>query len=690
MADSAAPSAGRVFISYRREETAYAAGWLFDRLVDRFGRGQIFKDIDSIQLGDDFVEVITAAVGSCDVLLALIGARWLTIADEQGRVRLDDPDDFVRLEIEAALTRNVRVIPILVDGARMPRPDQLPASLAKLVRRHALELSPGRFDFDVGRLHHVLDSTLADVHAPPAATEPDLAAATGQTSARALYVRAGAEMRLGHFQTAIDLFDELLAVDPNHPDAAQLRDAASRQLHLAEAYQRARDAETASHWTDAANGYAEILDLDPTYRDAAARHQACQTRQQMLDLQGELRHHAAVEGVVDPVSLIVAALAAGAAAGGKDVASSELKNVYNGLTALLVKRFRKHTANQPTATPALPADPVAMLEAHETKPDSWKAPLEQALKATGADQDQEILAAAKAILEQADPQGAAVVHVLPALSLEAPADLYPLDTSSGERTAQPVGQPKRPPVATVPPPSAYTAPTTPPAPPRTSQPYRPPPAPPPPPVRPNYAPGAGAPRSQPRHKALVAAVALLVVVAGICVGLVVVHLANRTSACPTQALSASATQRYSGPGPVTVIGPAGWANNSGEVDVQDFNPPGSTNLATSPYMRIGIANRHPKSSMKAEADATALAIIHTPGYRNVKIVSQRLCRFLGTNAADFEYTGVSDFGVPRHGIERRWTRDGTTRTLEYATPASQWSDASVKFFYGLADNTRDR
>jgi TIR domain len=280
MADSTAPSAGRVFISYRREETAYAAGWLFHRLVDRFGRGQIFKDIDSIQLGDDFVEVITAAVGSCDVLLALIGDRWLTITDERGRARLDDPDDFVRLEIEAALTRNVRVIPILVEGARMPRPDQLPASLAKLVRRHALKLSPGRFEFDIGRLHQVLDSILADVHAQPTVAEPDLPAATGQTSPAPgpLYGQADEQMRLGHFQTAIDLLDELLAADPSHPNAAALRDAASRQLHLADTYQHALDAEAAGEWTAAANGYTEILHLDPTYRDAAAHHQACQTR----------------------------------------------------------------------------------------------------------------------------------------------------------------------------------------------------------------------------------------------------------------------------------------------------------------------------------------------------------------------------------------------------------------------------
>jgi tetratricopeptide (TPR) repeat protein len=139
----------------------------------------------------------------------------------------------------------------------------------------------------------VLDSTLADVHAPPTVTEPDVPAATRQTPPGALYGQADAQMRLGHFQTAIDLSDELLAADPNHPDATRLRDAASEQLHLADTYQSAIDAEAASEWTDAANAYAEILDVDATYRDAAARRKACQSRQQVLDLQGELRHHAA-------------------------------------------------------------------------------------------------------------------------------------------------------------------------------------------------------------------------------------------------------------------------------------------------------------------------------------------------------------------------------------------------------------
>jgi len=189
MAESPPAAPGRIFISYRREETAYPAGWLFDRLADHLGRGQVFKDVDSIQLGDDFVEVITRAVGSCDVLLALIGDEWLTITDQHGRRRLDNPADFVRLEIEAALARHVRVIPILVDGARMPRTDELPPSLAALVRRQALELSPTRFDFDTSRLLRVLDETLAEVQAQPAAvTAPapprlELSAATSAGAA---------------------------------------------------------------------------------------------------------------------------------------------------------------------------------------------------------------------------------------------------------------------------------------------------------------------------------------------------------------------------------------------------------------------------------------------------------------------------------------------------------------------------
>ena len=91
-----------------------------------FAAEQVFKDVDNIDPGDDFVERIAAAVGSCDVLLVLIGPQWLTISDENGHRRLDNPEDYVRLEIETALTRKIRVIPILVDDARIPRGNELP------------------------------------------------------------------------------------------------------------------------------------------------------------------------------------------------------------------------------------------------------------------------------------------------------------------------------------------------------------------------------------------------------------------------------------------------------------------------------------------------------------------------------------------------------------------------------------
>ncbi|HEX8487484.1 MAG TPA: TIR domain-containing protein [Propionibacteriaceae bacterium] len=147
---------GRIFISYRRDDTAYAAGWLYDRLSEQFGSAQVFKDVDSLQPGDDFVEKITGAVGSCDVLLAVIGPDWATAADERGTPRLHQRGDFVRVEIEAALARRVRVIPLLVEGARMPQADDLPATLAPLVRRHALELTSGRFNRDADDLVVVL------------------------------------------------------------------------------------------------------------------------------------------------------------------------------------------------------------------------------------------------------------------------------------------------------------------------------------------------------------------------------------------------------------------------------------------------------------------------------------------------------------------------------------------------------
>jgi hypothetical protein len=147
---------GGVFISYRREDSGGFAGRIYDRLTSRLGRENVFFDVDTIPPGRDFVDVLSERVGKCDALLAVIGKHWILSADSENRRRLDDPQDFVRIEIEAALSRNVPVIPVLVDGATMPHPNDLPDSLTKLIRRQAVEVSHARFESDAERLTEAL------------------------------------------------------------------------------------------------------------------------------------------------------------------------------------------------------------------------------------------------------------------------------------------------------------------------------------------------------------------------------------------------------------------------------------------------------------------------------------------------------------------------------------------------------
>jgi hypothetical protein len=161
-----AAGSGRVFISYRRQESSGLAGRLYDRLAARLGDDQVFMDVDTIALGVDFAEVIAQAVSSCQVLLAVIGPRWLSATDEDGRRRLDDPDDLVRLEIAAALERDIRVIPILVEGAVMPRRQQLPEVLAGLARRNALSMRHESFRADAERLLAEVEPILRPRAAP--------------------------------------------------------------------------------------------------------------------------------------------------------------------------------------------------------------------------------------------------------------------------------------------------------------------------------------------------------------------------------------------------------------------------------------------------------------------------------------------------------------------------------------------
>lgn len=163
---SPARASQQVFVCYRREETAAHAGRVYDAMVSRFGERNVFMDID-MEPGVDFVERITEVVSGCVALIVVMGPGWATVTDEDGTRRIEDPDDFVRLEVETGLRNGVHVIPALVHGARMPRRESLPPELRSLARRNALEMSDGRWGYDVGRLLTALDERVTDENEIP-------------------------------------------------------------------------------------------------------------------------------------------------------------------------------------------------------------------------------------------------------------------------------------------------------------------------------------------------------------------------------------------------------------------------------------------------------------------------------------------------------------------------------------------
>lgn len=165
--------AAGIFVSYRRADTRHVAGRLAGDLADRFGPGTIFRDVESIAGGDEFPAQLEHALDQCAAILVLIGPGWLEISEGRQRPRLDEPDDWVRLEIASALRRNIRVIPVLVEDAPMPRADQLPQELLPLLKRQALLLSDARWRGDL----QALLETLAKVPGlPPVRTGPPAAA----------------------------------------------------------------------------------------------------------------------------------------------------------------------------------------------------------------------------------------------------------------------------------------------------------------------------------------------------------------------------------------------------------------------------------------------------------------------------------------------------------------------------------
>jgi uncharacterized protein YqgC (DUF456 family) len=170
----------KIFISYRRADSATACGRIYDRLAARFGKEAVFKDVDSIPLGANFKSYIDGVMAQCAVELVVIGPKWQEIASEQGQRRLDDPSDVVRLEIEAALKRGLLVVPVLVQNAMMPAPERLPPSLQELAYRNGMPVRDDPdFEGDIRRLIAALERFMpapAATYAPVPAANPVYAA----------------------------------------------------------------------------------------------------------------------------------------------------------------------------------------------------------------------------------------------------------------------------------------------------------------------------------------------------------------------------------------------------------------------------------------------------------------------------------------------------------------------------------
>jgi TIR domain len=182
----------RIFISYRRDDSAAYAGRIQDRLERELGRDLLFIDVDNIPLGANFVKVLRDDVAQCGVLLAVIGPNWLDVRDEDGTRRLDNPTDFVRVEIAAAFQREIPVIPILLDGTRVPKADQLPEELKELALRNGLNIRHASFHADLDKLIRGLKR---QIDAPRRATPTPSGASTSLIKRRETWPRLESEQQ---------------------------------------------------------------------------------------------------------------------------------------------------------------------------------------------------------------------------------------------------------------------------------------------------------------------------------------------------------------------------------------------------------------------------------------------------------------------------------------------------------------
>jgi hypothetical protein len=171
-----------IFISYRRQGALIPARAVFERLSREFGPDEVFIDMEGIEYGVDFVDVLSRQLQGCQVMLALIDPEWATATDKQGRRRIDQEYDYVRTEIVTALTRGIRTVPVLIGGAEMPDAQTLPELLRPLARRNALDLDFNQFDAEIGRLVAAMRKMLADQIPACVAPGPDQGATTASST----------------------------------------------------------------------------------------------------------------------------------------------------------------------------------------------------------------------------------------------------------------------------------------------------------------------------------------------------------------------------------------------------------------------------------------------------------------------------------------------------------------------------
>ena len=264
----------RVFVSYRRDDSKHAAGRLSERLDERF---KLFMDVDQIQGGAVFPAVVRKAVDEADVLVAVIGSEWLTLTAASGGRRIDQAGDWVAEEIGSALRRGTPVIPVLVDGARMPSSDELPPALADLPNRQAMRIAHESFAADSARLIQTIESMVSEAKPEDVNLwdDPD-------------YPRARGAFLQGLWPQAIEGFERVLRRHARQPHVVEQLEQARRNQHLLDLDATAERATEAGRWQEVVDALEGIVALQPS-DDIKDRLAQAQLRLRVNELQNDIR-----------------------------------------------------------------------------------------------------------------------------------------------------------------------------------------------------------------------------------------------------------------------------------------------------------------------------------------------------------------------------------------------------------------